>query len=505
MPKANAVSSLILTAVVTTAVTVLSGAAGQEPASNGASAPIRSAASHSASASYASTALTAVHSASAVPGLAAAVFVDGELIWEEYLGKSDLETGTAVSPGTRFRIGSVSKAITAVALMRLWQKGRIDLDADVRRYVPGFPDKGATLTPRLLSGHLAGIRNYQQKDFDDSSHIDRRHFDSTSDALAIFADDPLVAQPGQRYHYSVFGYTLLSAALEGAAKEDFLSLLDRQVLSPLDLRSTGADLADSPRRATAYERTSRGGFSVAAPLDFSYKWAGGGLHSSVRDLARLGAALLDPDFLSPAALSLLTTSQVTTGGRRTDVGIGWRLGTDTGGRRFIHHAGSISGGRAVILVYPDSAVSIAITSNQALAPLMIESTAQVLAEAFLLEKEEKHFDRIRQIDRFSYTWEVGGTEHTGILSYGANEGLDRIDLPPALGDWAAKLGSPLAGKAAPILPMLLSGDRAFIPVITAAGAFAIDVTVGSDDSLSGVVGGQFVRVSGKFQAKSVSR
>lgn len=459
---------------------------------------------HSASKAHASAALAALHSASGVPGLAAAVSVEGEIVWEEYAGLRDLDSDSPVSPDTRFRIGSVSKAVTAVALARLWQADTIDLDADVRRYVPTFPDKGALITPRLLAGHLAGIRNYEKKDFTDSEHIDRRHFATTEGALAIFADDPLVAPPGQRYHYSVFGYTLLSAAMEGASGETFLALLHRTVLDPLGLRNTGADSSGGSGRATPYERTPEGGATVAAPLDFSYKWAGGGLSSTVRDLTRLGSALLDPEFLSPESLEMLATSQVTLDGRPTEVGLGWRLGSDSRGRRFLHHAGTITGGRAVILVYRDQGVSVAITSNQALAPLLVESTAQVLAEPFLLQREGRRSSRARPAGTYTYTWTARGEEHTGNLRYGPESGEDRIDLHPDLARWAAGLGCPMEGSPGSPLPMLLTGNSAFIPVITPAGAFAIDVTMQSDGGLAGMVTGQFARVAGPFRAERMA-
>ena len=452
---------------------------------------------------HASSTLSALHSASGVPGLAAAIAVDGVLLWEEYLGLSDIEAGIPITPETRFRVGSVSKVVTAVALARLWQEGNIDLDADVLRYVPQFPHKGSKITPRQLAGHLGGIRSYEQKDFSPSSHIDRRNFATTSEALTIFGADPLVAPPGERYHYSVFGYTLLSAAMEGAAEEDFLSILKRQVFDPLGLRHTGADSVDFPGRATAYERTSSGGASLSPEVDLSYKWAGGGLHSIARDLVSLGSALLDPNFLTPAALKLLTTSQKTTSGVSTDVAIGWRVGTDSRDRLFIHHAGSISGGRAVILVFPAQRVSVAITSNQVLAPLMVESTAQVLAEPFLLERERKHFDRIRQVARFDFSWTSQGIEHTGLLRYGSDWTDDRIDLHPALKTWAGRLGSPMSDRGGRVLPMLLTGETALVPVVTTAGAFGIDIRIGSDDSLSGVVSGQYVRGIGRFRAERV--
>jgi CubicO group peptidase (beta-lactamase class C family) len=255
-----------------------------------------------------------------------------------------------------------------------------------------------------------------------------------------------------------------------------------------------------PGLASAYERTADGGASLAEPLDPSYKWAGGGLCSNARDLARLGSALLDSAFLPAAALELLTTSQTTAGGRLTGVAIGWNVGTDARGRRLIYHAGSIAGGRAALLVYPDLGVAVAATSNQALAPLLVESTAQVLVEPFLLVKEGKPFDVVRMQGRFAFTWTARGAEFDGVLRCGASGAADRIDLHPELGSWSAGLGSPVPDDA-PVLPVISTGETAFVPIVTPAGAMALDVTVGAGGALLGAVVGRNSRVNGPFRAE----
>jgi serine beta-lactamase-like protein LACTB, mitochondrial len=90
-----------------------------------------------------------------IPGLALAVAVNGRLVYAQGFGYADLQERVPAWPTTRFRIGSISKPLTAVALMQLVKQGRVDLDAPVQRYVPSFPDKGTKITPRLLAGHLA--------------------------------------------------------------------------------------------------------------------------------------------------------------------------------------------------------------------------------------------------------------------------------------------------------------------------------------------------------------
>src|SRR5712691_3853581 len=119
-----------------------------------------------------------------IPGLAVAVAVDGRIVWSEAFGYADLDAKTPATPATQFRIGSVSKPLTAAAVAQLYEQGKLDLDAPVQRYVPSFPDKGYPITTRQLAGHLAGIRNYRGDE-----PLLNRHFDSVRDGLAIFEHD----------------------------------------------------------------------------------------------------------------------------------------------------------------------------------------------------------------------------------------------------------------------------------------------------------------------------
>src|SRR5690348_5875791 len=107
-----------------------------------------------------------------IPGLAVAVAVNGQLVYAQGFGYADLEDRVPAWPTTKFRIGSTSKTLTAVALVQLVAQDKIDLDAPVQNYVPSFPDKGAKITPRLLAGHLAGIRHYKGDEFLIAQHYD---------------------------------------------------------------------------------------------------------------------------------------------------------------------------------------------------------------------------------------------------------------------------------------------------------------------------------------------
>jgi CubicO group peptidase (beta-lactamase class C family) len=303
---------------------------------------------------------------SVVPGVQVAVAVNGTLVWSEAFGYADLEHRLPVTAATEFRIGSVSKPLTAAAVMLLSEQGKLDLDAPIQRYVPSFPDKGYPVTTRELAGHLAGIRHYRDGEF-----LLNRHFTTVVDGLAIFKDDSLLFPPGTKYSYSSYGWNLISAAVEGASREPFLSYMALHVLRPLRMSHTAPDRTDSliPDRTRFYERDSAGKYVIAPPVDNSYKWAGGGFLSTAEDLVTFGSALLAPGFLKSGSLELLFTSQRTNAGAVTGYGIGWGVGRDSLGHRLAAHAGSAVGGQAGLAVDRDSHVVIAVLANLSNAPL----------------------------------------------------------------------------------------------------------------------------------------
>jgi len=315
-----------------------------------------------------------------IPGFALAVAVDGRIIWSEAFGYADLEAKRRATPETQFRIGSVSKSLTADAVAQLYEAGKLDLDAPVQRYVPTFPDKGAPITTRLLGGHLAGIRHYKGDEF-----TLNKPFPNVTAGLSIFQNDSLVAPPGTRFSYSTYGFNLVSAVVEGASGEPFLTYMSRHVFKPLGMKHTAPDKNDSAivNRTRFYERTDSGQFVRAPTVDNSYKWAGGGFISTAEDLVKFGSAHLAAGYLKASSLELLFTPQHTTAGQETPYGIGWFVTTDTLGHRYVYHGGGSVGGTTAFGVDRDSRVVIALVTNLSdarLAPvqqirLIFDSTA----------------------------------------------------------------------------------------------------------------------------------
>jgi serine beta-lactamase-like protein LACTB, mitochondrial len=292
------------------------------------------------------------------PGMSLAVAADGKIVWSVNCGYSNIDAGRPVDDHTRFRIGSVSKTLTAAALMHYAAVGKVDLDAPIGRYLHSFPSHGGGITLRRLAGHLAGIRHYETR----AEAVNRRHFDSVAAPLAIFANDPLVAPPGTQFAYSSYGYDVIGAALERATDESFGTLMRQAVFASADLNETTLATAPSGRRSSFYELTSRGTVRAAPAIDLSDRLPAGGFLSTARDLARFGGALVDGTLVPAASARAMLTSQKTLAGTQTGYGIGVEVHASPFGT-FVGHTGAVDGGTAALLIHPASRTVLALATN----------------------------------------------------------------------------------------------------------------------------------------------
>ena len=334
--------------------------------------------------------------ANAIPALSIAVMRGDEMLWAEAFGKVDLELEVAATTAHRFRLGSVSKVVTATLAAELAARGGVDLDAPIAKYLPDLPEQHRATTLRQLLTHRGGIRHYADKDESREAPgpIDQRRYLNNADILAVFINDPLIAKPGERVSYSTFGYTLVSVVLETAAKLPFVELVQRDIAVPLGLKSLGADgpMQIVPNRVSGYHPAEivrkafpsfEGKFANTAQNNPAYKWAGGGLLATPGDLARFGAAHLAPGKLSKAALDTLFTVYTERNERSPPLGLGWRIDEDAAKRLRWHHAGGQDGARASLVVYPKEKLSIAFATNLTQTPGDVNGPSAKIADAFM--------------------------------------------------------------------------------------------------------------------------
>jgi len=291
------------------------------------------------------------------PGLSLSVAAGGKIVWSASCGYADLKSRRPATAHTRFRIGSVSKTLTATALADYAESGRVDLDATADRYVD-FPSHGGAITLRRLAGHLAGIRHYESQ----AEAVNRRHFASVAATLALFAGDPLVAEPGTRFSYSSYGYDVIGAALERVSGRDFASLMREAVLSPAHMHDTTLATAPRAARSTFYAVQDSGGVRVAPPIDLSDRLPAGGFLSTADDLARFGVALTDGTLVGKEAAAMMFRSQRTTGGDETGYGLGFEVHPSPFGL-FVSHTGAVDGGTAGLLIHVETGTVLALATN----------------------------------------------------------------------------------------------------------------------------------------------
>ena len=329
--------------------------------------------------------LDSLRLAAGIPGLSIAVGIDGDVVWAEGFGLADLENRVPVTPLTKFRIGSVSKAVTSVAVGQLVESGALDLDVPVQTYVPRFPEKRWPITTRLVAGHLAGIRHYRGAEFESA-----RHYATVAGGLTIFADDSLLFEPGTRWSYSSYGWNLVSAVVEGASSQPFLAYMRREVFERAGLSDMVADQVDSlvMFRTRYYQKAGDGAVLNAPYVDNSYKWAGGGFLSTPGELVELAFALFDEELIERETLETLWARQRTRDGEETEYGIGWYVSEDAAGRRMVGHGGGSVGGTTLFWLWPEQELVVALTANLSEAPLGGRAFAERLGTPFLAAGEE---------------------------------------------------------------------------------------------------------------------
>lgn len=340
------------------------------------------------------------------PALSAAVAKPDGLLWSGTSGFAHLELAASTRTDTLFPLGSISKVVTATLAARLAFRGALDLDAPTSATLPGLPAQHGNTTLRQLLNHQAGIRHYSAAEADMGNPelpVFMRIYQSEDDVLALFINDPLVAPPGTTVNYSSYGYTLASMVIAAACGRSFLDLVEAEIAIPFDLPSLVPEdpWSITPQRAGQYMNdldirlfgaTLPEGLIPAfsdgwANLPFNnpaYCWAGAGFLMTPSDCAKFGGAMIDSNasLLSAEERALLFTPMTEAAKSSPPLGLGWRIDTDSTGRRRWHHAGATPGGCALLVVYPDHRLSVAIAGNVMTMKLNLVQSASELMGIF---------------------------------------------------------------------------------------------------------------------------
>jgi CubicO group peptidase (beta-lactamase class C family) len=276
--------------------------------------------------------------------------------------------------------------------MQLYEAGKLDLEAPVQRYVPSFPRKPWPITVRQLLGHLGGIRHYASPDEVNST----RYFPDLLAPLRLFQNDPLVAEPGTGFHYTTYGYVLLGAAVEAASAQRFMDYLRQRVFAPAGMDRIRQDhvFAVIPNRARGYTLGPSGQLQNCALADTSNKVPGGGLVSTVEDLARFATAMRKGVLLRPHTVDMMFTPQRLKDGKPTDYGLGWQV-RSIESVKVVQHTGGQQGVSTILALQPRENVAVALMSNLERAQLqdLAHRILRLLAESPTGARQKSNFDQ----------------------------------------------------------------------------------------------------------------
>jgi CubicO group peptidase (beta-lactamase class C family) len=306
---------------------------------------------------------------------------DGRVLVSKGYGMANFELGVPITPETKFRIGSLTKQFTAMAVMILQERGKWKVQDPVCKYVPECPTAWADVTIHHLLTHTSGIPDLLsfpdfQKTIALPSPVDQ--------TVERFKGKPLEFKPGEKFKYSNSGYVLLGYIIEGVTGRTYEAFLQENIFTPLKMLNTGSDHTELIIKNRAAGYSKRSDALINAPyIDMSIPTGGGSLYSTTGDLFLWDQALYNKKLIQKSSYEAMLKPYST-----TDWGdgaaYGWFIGKDRSNRRYMGFLGGINGFAAQIMRYPDQKVLIVVLSNFSFAP--VENIERDLADILFSSK-----------------------------------------------------------------------------------------------------------------------
>jgi CubicO group peptidase (beta-lactamase class C family) len=303
-----------------------------------------------------------------------------KLLAERSYGLASEELGVAHRPDDRFQIASVSKPITAAAVLKLVQAGKIDLAAPISTYVPDYPNGGA-ITVRNLLTHTSGVANVNELPVYRELGLKRR---TPAEIMAAFKDAKPMFAPGANLGYSNSNFALLALIVEKTSGMAYGDYLQREIFAPIGMTRSGHrgdDAVVLPGMTQGYATVGRTALARPAWFDWTVKTGNGSLYSTARDLHRFVSGYFGGRLIGAELLRAATTPAPDLPPRArgfewmpTTVGYGWLIDRHLGHRR-LFHSGSSPGFSTTLAYYPDDQLTVVVLSS------IYAGTAQPVGEA----------------------------------------------------------------------------------------------------------------------------
>ncbi len=332
-------------------------------------------------------------SAKKLPALSIALIDDQEVVWAKGFGQADPTRHVAASAETIYRVGSVSKLFTDVAVMQLVEQGLIDLDAPIQKYLPEFTPKvshanGKTITLRQLMAHRSGlVREPPVGHYFDPTEP------SLAETVASLNKTKLIYEPEQRIKYSNAALAVVGLVVERVRKQPFALALQEGVLKPLGLQHSAVELPASLEGQLAKGvMWTYDGRTFPAPTFKLGTAPAGNLYSTVLDLGRFLSMVFAEGrtsggvILKPETLKGMFSPQFAKPGEKGGFGLGFVL-SDLEGHRLVGHSGAVYGFATELAALPDKKLGVAVIASRDCANAVTEKVADAALRLMLAVRE----------------------------------------------------------------------------------------------------------------------
>ena len=277
-----------------------------------------------------------------------------QVLFSKGYGYANLEWNVPNAPDTKFRLGSVTKQFTAASILLLEERGKLNINDPVKKYLPDAPSAWDRITIYHLLTHTSGVPNFTS--FPDYAKLEP--FAATPEQLvARFRDRALDFQPGEKWNYSNSGYVLLTLLLEKVSGESYEKFVRENIFSPLGMKDSGYDSNSAviPHRAAGYT-PGKNGVENAGFIHMSIPQGAGALYSTTEDLLKWEVGLFGGKLLKPATLAKMTTPF------KDNYALGLQVET-VAGHKAIQHGGGIEGFNTNLAYYPDDKLTVVVLGN----------------------------------------------------------------------------------------------------------------------------------------------
>lgn len=294
------------------------------------------------------------------PGLTLIVAKAGKTIYSKAIGKSSLELNTPLQLNSVFQVGSITKQFTAVSILMLAEQGKLNIEDNIRKYIPEYSEIGKDITIHHLLNHTSGIKN--KTPLSDKSFISRSDM-TPQELIEYIKNEPLEFKPGEQFKYSNAGYILLGKIIEVVTEQSYKDFIENTIFKKLGMTNSyyGSMKKVIKNRISGYKATTTN-FVNADYMSLTLPYSAGAILSTVEDLLIWQNALKSNNLIKPSSLKKAITPTTLNNEKKIPYGYSFRL-SNIGASPVIAHTGSTKGFTSIAIFLPDEDIYIAALSN----------------------------------------------------------------------------------------------------------------------------------------------